>query len=378
MADNTPRKIVSPEEAQAAQVAKLQAKLDEMSSSPWLDLVTEHIRAHDEELEAIEPANRADDAKPLGWVLEQITSSEDLLCRKSSILVAAKVFFAISLEVTKELVPLAVAELEARLDAVRKHSAVATLDGKVMTIIADPGDLSRAEKRFSLDWALGVAETKLGEDVDLDAIVSLMTEVMGHVRPWFEYGWDAMLESHEEKLVEDTAKKGRPYKPFKVEAIQQALDTLEADDAEGNQNFRALLAPAGKRKGLILAVDGFAKTLTHNGQLLFDGDFTTKERFEELLQTVKPSAGKPSNRVVSRVEFRGSGSRSNASKKRSTAKSAEEKAEVATRTVEKPYAETKRPNPQGPEDPKAQAVRGKPIAGAGLTAKQRNTRGKKG
>lgn len=355
-----PKGIVSPDEAQAKQRERLQRLIGDMASSPWLEIVTAHIEAHDLDIRVGENP----EGKPLGWVLEQITDETDVMERKRSIETASKVFFAISVELTRDLVPFAVAELEERLETVRQHPRVSELTGSVMEIITNPGDLSEPDARASLSWALGVAENVLGDNIDLDAVVDLMARAMDHVRPWFEYGWDAMLESHESDLAERSANTERPYTPFKVRCIQEALDTLKNDEAEGNSNFRALLATAGRRKALVLSVKGFEQTLFYNGQRLFDGDRNTFEQFKQLVEEVtgQPQSSKPKS-VPTTGPAKGKGSRSSAARRKSTKATEAEKAEAAARTVEKPYAKTGAPNAQGPNE--GETTRGRTVAHAG-------------
>lgn len=72
------------------------------------------------------------------------------------------------------------------------------------------------------------------------------------------------------------------------------------------------------------------------------------------------------------------GSRSSAAAKRSRARTPEEKAATVAKAAEKDFVRIGNPNPQGPDDPAAQASRGKVVAGAGMTRAQKTAKkGKK-
>lgn len=119
----------------------------------WPEVVA-HIEAHD----ATPEADRPEGFKPLGWVIETLTSDEDLIGRAKSIRTAGMIAYGIAEAI----------DLRHWRDSVMAMDGIDKVKDNAAEVLADPGDLSDAQKRNSLRWALGVAEGVIGSTTEGD------------------------------------------------------------------------------------------------------------------------------------------------------------------------------------------------------------------
>lgn len=145
MTDNTPKPPQFDHEALTEELNGIIA--DAVHDVQWPEVVA-HIEAHDADLENIDEFNLADDARPLAWVIETLTSNEPVIPRAKSIRTAGRIAHAIAESI----------DLRYWREEVLAMEGIDTVDGNAAAVLADPGDLSNTQNRNSLRWALETAE----------------------------------------------------------------------------------------------------------------------------------------------------------------------------------------------------------------------------
>lgn len=278
--------------------AQLREELINLSASMRIDplypQVEAHIAAHDE----------LGEGKPLRWVLDACDPELDVMRHARMIKTAVRVFNGIVGTLEAKAI---IDELEAaRAMIIARDTQLGhVLNGWVAHSINNPGDLTRANKRTELGRAIEKAhkvfstvEKINAKASEAKAQIGLFERVLEAVAPWWGYGWDAELERDEDFLVEKTSNQGRPYSPWKVAIIDEALA------AKSSGTLESFLVTAGKAHGLALAVTAFSSTLTRSGESLFDDDHELRKQFEAILKgdEKKATASQPSKPAMSAEE----------------------------------------------------------------------------
>lgn len=245
-----------------------------MRNDPLYPQVVAHIAVHDE----------AGENKSLQWVLDACDADLDPMRNARMIRTAHKVFVAIVATLEAQAI---IEELEAarKMVIARDTQLGHVLNNWVKHVIENPGDLTRPNKRAELTKAIEkahkvfeVAEKVNAKVEQAKAQVSLFERVLEAVAPWWGYGWDAELERDEDYLVEKTSNQDRPYAPWKVAIIDEALES------KSNGALESFIVTAGKAHGLALAVTAFSSTLTRSGESLFEDNPELRKQFEAILK----------------------------------------------------------------------------------------------
>ena len=340
----------------------LRAMLNEMKAHPaFVEIAAESDRQWYQYREQCENAGKPDPVRR--WTFEELVELPDtmLVERSGDIQKAHRVFMAIADNL----------ELTERLVEIRQHPAYSQLFGNVRETLDKEPDMSDAQERRNLRNTLDFADELLGSATnELEIVRKHALEA----NRWFSD--DSYGEKYQDLAVYSTVSQVRMPEQFREELgigeTITALDVVEMVKGESPKLNHPVV-----RRAAAYALKKFFKATG-----LANSDKDILEWIRELNTIIhRGSEQTPSrnggNTGTPQGEFKGSGSRSKASAKKSTAKSAEARAEVAKRTADKPYVKTGAANPQGPEDSAAKAARGRVVPHSGLTAKERNTRGKK-